>query len=189
MTHTQQKRARLFGFAFFNARQFLHIERSSVPEDLRAAYELRYRELKSAFLEKGDAWNVALLWVSHPEDRPAAEAWFDARAAESSFSGLCEMFLIAPIPVEPIVVSHFAKRIKAQDLAERSTWDWRTLEKIAKNPDKEDPPHRKEFYAWSRSLFTDAAALLDHDRQQEMRFRFMTPIMLKLGGTELHKFF
>lgn len=67
--------------------------------------------------------------------------------------------------------------------------EWLSFERIFIKPEKDDDDEVRERYAKGQQLFKDAVELMSPVRYQEFKVRIVTPVSLKLGGTDLSLLF
>jgi hypothetical protein len=172
-----------FYFRYGTSDEFLKHERNQVPEDLLQEYDKKYLECTSTLFEEMNLWKLVTLWIHQPDERPQVENLLSKAVLQAgSFSDLAQFYLIMPLPLEDIAAQEIMKRYSSLDVSMWLHWDWRILEKIAKNS-------KSDFNRWTADIFRDAAQRMDSSCFEKMKNAFATPISLNQGGTDLSKYF
>ena len=177
-------------FRYKTYEEFIDFPRILVPITEQENYDAEIKRLLDSALQGNDYWTVWAIWKKHQVHRLRIDTFFKDRIASTeSFKQLEGVLIFLSADNLEYAYTRLREVVTVQVMVQSTAHEWRRLEYVLKRPDREDPSYLTEVFEWGQELFKQSVASLSESKYQSMKLGLSCPFSLKLGGTDLSKFF
>lgn len=178
-------------FRYGSIDEILAFPHTQLKGPVKLQYHLFVKGVYEEALRRERLWTIWEIWKKQPNFRVAIDFWFLSRIIRANDYKAFERYLPFVSPqIVPLVYLAIFSAVTPIVLAEQWTYrEWLSFERIFIKPEKDDDEDVRERYQRGQQLFKDAVEVMSSDRYQEFKARIVSPVSLKLGGTDLSLLF